>query len=193
MNLLGSFLVFLALKSQVRANELLQDQIEDEKNEKALATETENLSQLFKYLDENIKGFRFTSLPEYYLANKQDLTLDYEYSGGEAFEQLFKQMRCHYHGPQSALEEHQSVAELISILTLMDLLINKLLVCKCGNREMLLTLVKHQFMYKMTTSIKKQNIDEMVVYYCDTCQCDHGLPEHIRTLVKNIQYNLKDI
>ncbi|SHN46080.1 hypothetical protein [Chitinophaga sp. CF418] len=193
LNLISSILVFYALKAQVDANNQIQCQIEDQKKTKEVQDESENLHLLYRYLDENINSFNFSSLPKEYLRNKKSLIFNKNLTGGKAFEQLTQQMRCHFHGPQQVLEENQFVSEYFSILTLMDELITKLLICKCANKDILLVLVKHQFLYKIANNIKGNDIDTLVVEYCDDCKCNHGLPENIRNVIKNIQKRLIDV
>ncbi|RZL20274.1 MAG: hypothetical protein EOO89_00725 [Pedobacter sp.] len=187
LNLIASFLLFYALKSQVQANKLVQDQIEESKVEKTNNKEAENLNQLYKYLNDSINAFKFKSLPEDYLSNVEYLNIDTEFSGGGAFSEMFKQIRCHYHGPQHVLEDCPPVSELLSILKIMNLILLRLLNSDCDNKGILITLIRHQFEYKIATNIKRQDIADLEIYFCPDCKCPHGLPEEIRLLVKSIQ------
>jgi len=56
MNLIGAFLVFYALLAQVKANELIQDQIDKDNEEKECENEGQNLNQLYSYLTDSING-----------------------------------------------------------------------------------------------------------------------------------------
>lgn len=191
LNLIGAFLVFYALKAQVTANELIQIQIDKDSEAKECENEAQNLNQLYSYLTESINGFRFKTLPTYQLMNIDDIETEVEYSGGEAFYHLFSQIRCHYHGTQDELHSNQSVSELLSILNVMDLLLNKLTSTRSKNKEILTTLIKHLFEYKIVTRIRDADEEKLQVYYCDNCLCNHGLPDELRNLIVQIRKKLK--
>lgn len=192
LSLIGSCLVYFALKSQVQANELLQGEINEGKAERRLAEEAENLNNIYLYLEENINSFTFKSFPEEYI-DPGEITTDEEFKGGSAFKHFFLQIRCHYHGDQEYVDEHQAVAEVMSILTLMDLLLKKLLECKCSNREMLLTLTKHLFLYKISTDFNKLDPKDLDLTYCSGCKIDHGLPVKMKDLILEIRKKLSHV
>ena len=188
MSLIGAFLVFYALKAQVKANELIQDQIEKDNYEKECENESQNLNQLYSYLTESIATFHFKTLPVVLLKNT-DAT-ETEFKGGEAFYHLFSQIRCHYHGSQEELRSFQSVSELLSILKIMELLLDKLKNTKSKNKEILYTLVRHLFDYKIITRIREEHDMELKEEFCDLCQCNHGLPDELRNLIEQIRSKL---
>lgn len=187
LNLIGAFLVFYALKAQVKANELIQGQIDKDNEAKECENEAQNLNQLFSYLTENINSFRFKTLPVEMLKNTEDIETDVEYHGGEGFYHLFSQIRCHYHGTQDDLHSHQSVSELLSVLKIMDLLLDKLQSTKSKNKEILQTLIRHLFEYKIITRIKDEKDEDLEVYFGDTCKCNHGLPGELRNLIGQVK------
>lgn len=190
LNLIGAFLVFYALKAQVKANELIQDQIDKDNEAKERENEAQNLNQLYSYLTDNINSFHFKTLPIEQLKNIGDIETEVEYSGGEAFYHLFSQIRCHYHGSQEDLHSNQSVSELLSVLKIMDLLLDKLKNTKSKNKEILTTLVKHLYEYKIVTRIRDESEADLQVVFCDTCQCNHGLPDELRNLIIQIKQKL---
>ena len=187
LNLIGAFLVFYALQAQVKANELIQDQIDKDNTTQECENEGQNLNQLFSYLTDNINSFHFMTLPVETLKNTQYIETAKNYEGGEAFYHLFSQIKCHYHGTQEELHSNQSVSELLSILKVMDLLLDKLKTSKSNNKEILTTLVKHLFEYKIITRIKNESEEELQVVYCGACQCNHGLPDELRNLIVQIR------
>lgn len=190
LNLIGAFLVFYALQAQVKANELIQDQIDKDNEAKECENEAQNLNQLYSYLTDNINSFHFMTLPVEQLKNTEDIETETEFSGGEAFYHLFSQIRCHYHGTQEELHGNQSVSELLSVLKIMDLLLDKLKNTKSKNKEILTTLVRHLFDYKIVTRIRGENEEDLQVIFCEDCQCNHGLPDELRTLIVQIRQKL---
>jgi len=191
LNLIGAILVFYALRAQVKANELIQNQIDEERLAKEDETETTNLNQLYTYLLENVNEFRFKTLPIEDLRNTEFITTNIEYKGGEAFYNLFNQIRCHYHGSVHDLRNHQSISELTSLLNIINLLLEKLENSKCTNQEILQTLTKHIFEHKIITRIKDDNVESLKIYFCDDCDCNHGLPDEFIELIKNVQHKIE--
>jgi hypothetical protein len=192
LNLVGAFLVFYALKAQVKANELVQRQIDKENEAKECETEAQNLNQLYSYLNESINSFKFTTLPIDYLRNTDYIDTEVEYEGGDAFFHLFSQIKCHYHGTPEELHKTQSVSELMSVLKILDLILDKLKNTKSNNREILKTLAKHLFEYKIVTRIRDESIEALKHEYCSDCKCNHGLPEELRNLISEIRTKLKE-
>lgn len=191
VNLIGAFLVFYALQAQVKANELIQDQIDDERDAKESETESQNLNQLYSYLTESINGFQFKSLPIENLKQTGFIETEVEYKGGAAIYHLLSQIRCHYHGTQEDLQGNQSVSELISILKVMSMLLDKLENTTSKNKEILIVLVRHLFEYKIITRIRDEDEDMLNLTFCDICECNHGLPDEMRMLVLEIKRKLK--
>ena len=191
LNLIGAFLVFYALQAQVKANELIQDQIDKDNEAKECENEAQNLNQLYSYLTDNIKCFHFTTLPIQQLKNIEDIETKAEFSGGEAFYHLFSQIRCHFHGTQEELHSNQAVSELLSVLKIMDLLLDKLKNTKSKNKEILITLVRHIFDYKIVTRIREENEADLQVIFCEDCDCNHGLPDDLRNLILQIRQKLR--
>lgn len=192
LNLIGAFLVFYALKAQTKANELIQNQIDKDNLSKENETEVTNLNQLYSYLLESVNSFKFKSLPEEDLRNKEYITTDIEYEGGEAFYQMFNQIRCHYHGSPHELETNQSISELISILKVIDLLLKKLEKSKCSNKEILETLTEHIFEYKIITRVRDESMESLKIWHCDECNCNHGIPDNLRELIISIRKQMKN-
>ncbi|SIT24850.1 hypothetical protein [Chryseobacterium gambrini] len=190
LNLIGAFLVFYALKAQVKANELIQKQIDKENSEKEYENETNNLNQLYSYLTDNINSFQFTTLPVDNLKNIDVKNLNVIHYGGDAFFNLFSQIRCHYHGSEYELKNNQSVSELLSILQIMDLLLEKLKSSKSNNKEIIRTLTRHLFEYKIITRIRDESNEELIQQFCLDCECNHGLPEELHKLITSIRRKL---
>lgn len=191
LNLIGAILVFYALQAQVKANELIQEQIDKDNDVRECENEAQNLNQLYSYLIDNIDSFYFKTLPVEQLKNIDEIETEIEFKGGQAFYHLFSQIRCHYHGSQDELHGNQSVSELLSILKIMDLLLDKLKNTKSKNNEILTTLVQHLFDYKIVTRIREETEDDLQLIFCNTCNCNHGLPEELRNLIKQIRLKLK--
>jgi hypothetical protein len=190
LNLIGAVLIFYALKAQVKANELIQDQIDKDNIDKECENETANLNQLYCYLDQSVSNFKFITLSIENLKNTENIDIQTSVNGGDAFYKLFSEIRCHYHGTQEELFQNQSVSELYSILTIMELLLDKLKNSKSKNNDILKTLIKHQFDYKIVTRIRDEETESLKIEYCDSCECYHGLPDELSDLIGRIRTKL---
>ena len=73
----------------------------------------------------------------------------------------------------------------------MDLLLVKLEKTKSKNKEILITLVRHLFDYKIITRIRNEQDSQLDLKYCRYCECDHGLPDEIKNLIIEIRRKLK--
>lgn len=186
VNLLGAILVFYALKAQVKANELLQDQIDNENLKKESDNATENLNQLYNHLNESINNFKFQCLASGYVPDEENV-IHNECAGATGFDKMFLQIKCNFHGTEEDLLKDPCVSELYSILSIMNLLLDKLQTTKSNNKEILQILVKHQFDYKIMTRIRDENKEDLQVAYCESCERDHGIPSKILDLIEMIK------
>lgn len=61
LSFIGSWLVYLALKSQIRANKQIQEQLEAEKNEKIIENQKKQINEMFYQLQRNIEEYCYTT------------------------------------------------------------------------------------------------------------------------------------
>lgn len=180
LSLVGSYLVYLALKAQISANILLQNQIDSEREEN-------QISKLYSYLNESINSFCFKAFPEDKLGNKDKLNTT-EKKGGEALYELLDQIYCReYHGDENELMQNQSVSELYSILNIMNLLLEKIANDKTNSSEIIKTLAIHQFDYRISTRIRDIEDEALVQYDCGECNCKHGMPTKLKDIIVSIR------
>jgi len=59
VQILGSALIFLALKAQIDANRVLQEQIDKENKKEQLRHELNQLHELYQFVERNIKNFTY--------------------------------------------------------------------------------------------------------------------------------------
>jgi hypothetical protein len=183
LSLIGSYLVYLALKAQISANELLQKQIDNEREEN-------QISKLYSYLNESISSFTFTSFPEDKLGNIEKLN-SIEKKGGEALHELLDQIYCReYHGNEIELMQNQSVSELYSILNILNLLLEKISHDKTGTSEIIKTLAIHQFNYRIATRIRDISNIDLEQHDCGACGCKHGMPHQLKEIIVSIRVKI---
>jgi len=211
INLVGAILVFYALKAQITANEIIKGQLDEDRRGKEIDYQTQNLNQLYDYVRESISNFKFKGLEGYMPIYQPKVNADgslneeikvlgdgqfekgnlREQSGTKAFATLFTQIRCNFHGDEAELINDSSVAEVNSILLIINLLLDTLANSKSNNKDIIKTLLDHQFNYRVISSIKNEKIEYLRIEYCDTCKRNHGIPDNMLTLIETIKQKLK--
>jgi hypothetical protein len=195
INATGAILVYLAFTEQVKANMLVQEQIQKQEINRKEDNESETLFEIYGYLVESIDNFRFSGFHEHELTATshyhESIGNGERWSGSQAIYIMLDQIRCHYHGPDEQLDNKQEVAELIGILRIMELLIDRLIGSKNENKSILINLIEHQFRYRIMTRLKDCPLDDLAKSYCEGCKHEHGIPDALLSIFKHIDGSLK--
>lgn len=189
-NLIGAILVFLALKAQIRANEIIQSQIEKQEKKENKREISLQLHRLYNTLEENIKNYTFKGFNSDFDYDEKDQK---EYKGSDGIHKFFRTIRCDFHDEPEILLETTCATELLSILKLCNLILNKLEKTDIDDKELLLTLTNHQFEYRIIPALKNLDESDLHPYFCDSCQCQHGIPDILLNEIKSIQNFQKNI
>lgn len=182
INILGAILVFLALKAQIQANLIIQDQIDQQELEKRLENESKQLNQYYSNLKSSIDGFKYSTLNTWELGNKEN----FELIGSDAFYKMFQDFKCSYHDDEDDLKSNPKITELISMLVICDKLLNRINKSDIVDRETLWTLTSHQYLYRIFPRLSLDYPHCIDKYYCEDCKKDHGFPEKLSDLIKSI-------
>lgn len=182
-NILGSILIFLALKAQLKANEIIQTQIEDQKLKENQKENSTQLHRLYNTLESNVKNYSFKGF------NEEDC--DKVHKGSDGIHKFFSTIRCNFHQDEESLLETTCVTELLSILQICSMILKKLENSYLEDKELLHTLTKHQFDYRIMPALRNLNDTDLTPYYCEECYCTHGIPHVLLTEIKEIQRLLK--
>ena len=182
VGLLGSILVFLALKSQIDANLNLQEQLERQDNEKKIENESKQIHQLYNNLKGIIDNFRYTTLEGWQASRIQQQV----FYGSEGIYKLFQDLYCNSHYSDEALKCNPKIAEIISMLEICDALLNRVIDSEIAEKETIKTLTAHQFLYRIFPRIRPEFPNNIEQYYCENCKEMHGLPSRIGELFKSI-------
>lgn len=181
LSLVGSVLVFLALKSQIRANQIIEDQRKKD-------NEAKNLNQLFHYINENVNNFTFVTLPKHHLHNADEEPT--ELSGARAFYKLFDQVVSKFHEKQEDLDTNPSIIELFDILKSISDLISQIEDSEAPNSKLLKDLIHQLFFYKITARVTSLNEGDLGIFDCEECKKQHGTPKWIKNLIIQIRESL---
>lgn len=188
INILGAILVFLALKAQILANLVIQDQIDRQDSEKKLEDESKQLNQYYSNLKSSIDGFKFSTIDPWDIGDNEKLILE----GSEAIYKMFSDYICEYHGTEDDMASNPKITELISMLEICEKLLSRINSSEISDREMLWTLTSHQFTYRIFPRLCDDFPDRIENYHCESCNMEHGFPERISFLIKSIHERIKN-
>lgn len=187
INILGAILIFLALKAQIQANLIIQNQIDRQDDEKRLENESKQLNQYYSNLKSSIDGFKYSTIDPWEIGNSEKPILE----GSEAIYKMFSDYICDYHGDESDLASNPKITELISMLEICEKLLNRISNSEIVDKETLWTLTSHQFLYRIFPRLCEDFPDRIESYRCESCEMDHGFPERISYLIKSIHERIK--
>lgn len=180
INIMGSILVFLALRAQIDANLLIQEQIDNQERDKRLDIESKQLNQYYNNLKSSIDNFEYKNLEIY--SEKTDQPI---YKGSEAIFRLIEDYFCTYHGTEEATSYNPKITELISMVEICNILLVKIKNSDIPDRETLWTLTNHQYIYRIFPRMSNEFPDRIDTYWCEGCNMNHGFPEKLSSPIKN--------
>lgn len=180
INVIGAILVFLALRAQIDANLLIQDQMDLQELEKKLENESKQLNNYYDNLKSNIDNFEYSNINIYFESG------DRVYRGSEAIFKLIDDYFCAYHGNEDDLKNNPKITELTSMIEICDILLSKIKASNIPDRETLWNLTSHQFLYRVFPRMSIDFPDKIDTYRCESCNMDHGFPKKLSKPVKNI-------
>lgn len=167
-NLVGSVLVFLALKGQIVANKITEAKFREQKLEEERKKEVAYVSDLYKYFLNNIKAYE----TKYYKGHKAIMRVMKALADAER-NQAHDEKRLYY----------GTAAELYSILKLGKLFLEQVNKCKLEQHD------KHYF-----KELVKHHYDSFILPYltksdqeanCTVCGENHnGVPFKMSTVIK---------
>lgn len=200
VNLIAAILVYYAFTAQVKANEIIQKQFDEDNKAKEIDAETQNLNKLYEYIRDSIDNFKYRCLNDGYEPIKDDngILHDGEYEkgsltekiGSSAFYMCFSHIRCNYHGTEDDLLKDPCVSEIYSVLVLINELLDNISRSNAKNKTILKKLIDHLFNYKVIVSIREESYDSLKVEYCDHCNRNHGVPNNILNIIEEIKTKL---
>lgn len=175
VNLISAFLVFLALKAQIDANKIIQQQITEDSSSK-------DLNKLFDYLNNTISNISFQGH-------------SHKYFGAEAVKIILtNSIKLNHKQSIKELEESIDYQYLFSSLRLYELFLKKLDSSKASysEKEILNHLLQHSYYTTIYSPfyIVQENIKEVPVN-CGICKQTHSIPEEILNLTQAIDKKIK--
>ena len=176
VNLISAFLVFLALKAQIDANNVIQKQIDDAKKERDIETHSKELNTLFSYLEKQISSIEYVGID------------GNTYNGTKGISRILERTihLNHFKSITLPLPEYASV---FSSLRLFEMILEKIEISNAPKKERKLynELVAHLY-YTYYFSAEHVVLEkEKSRGACSSCNAKHELPREHINLTKKIE------
>lgn len=182
-SLLGSYLVYLALRAQIDANSIIQTQLAQDRARNEIQYHTEEINSLYCYLKDSIDNFDFSTL------DSSAFGKDSYTRGSEAIYLMLQQVYCDDYCTTDKLEltRNPKITEFHSILIICNKLMEKINSSTIPTKNVMKTLVCHQFSYRIMPFLNDISEEELRGDFCRDCKKNHGLPDEIVNLINNIK------
>lgn len=190
VNLIGAILVYFALKAQITANSIIQDQIDFQEDKESITQENSQIHKLYNHLETNIKDYKFTQFNNPFTFEDNETIV---YQGSLGIHKFFGELRCNYHGTEENLLEDPSVTELLGILKICNLILSKLEFTKATDKDIIYILTKHQFEFRIFPALKGLKPDDLDVQFCESCGNNHGIPKILLSEIDEIKEKINYI
>lgn len=175
VNIIGAILVFYALKAQIDANRLIQDQFDEQKSEEINRKKLLYITEQVNVIRADLNDFTYTFRKENY---------KYNYSGADGIYELLKTIKKGgEHIPhQEFLNRNPKINELVNLLRIISKQIDIIQTENISetDKDYFLSLIKYQYDSKIQQSIrafaKYKRSDQET---CKGCNLKHGIPDEI--------------
>ncbi|HYV90491.1 MAG TPA: hypothetical protein VE978_01855 [Chitinophagales bacterium] len=130
-SLIGSILVFFALKAQIDANKLIQTQIEGQKAEELVRKQIQYINEQINMVKEDINEFSFIVLEEYYDSVSQTGIVKrkqkFNYKGADAINEFMESLKQIQEAQdETASKGNPKLTELFNLLEIIKLMFDKI-------------------------------------------------------------------
>lgn len=163
--LLGALLIYLALKAQLDANKILQNQVNEDNRQSLIRHDLEQIHELYSLFQNNIRSFSYE--------NNNSV-----FSGKRAIKNFFKdieEMNIDIHTDDDVLKI-DGVREILSIINSAKLILQKSKNSKLEkeDKEFYNTLIYHELVFSIFPAREIEKEDPLSLKKCDKCEIYHG-------------------
>lgn len=165
--ILGSTLIFLALKAQIDANSILHEQIEKENKKEQLRHELGQLHELYMFVERNIKNFTYDQTKV--IDGKSQMILLYSRRAIKCFIEDLEKLEIDIHNNSDVLM-FDGVKEIMSILNSVELFFSKVENSKTEehHKNFYKTLMQHELLFSI---FPYQELDNMAHLKNESTPC----------------------
>ncbi|MCD8413615.1 hypothetical protein [Tenacibaculum finnmarkense] len=189
VNIIGAILVFYALKAQIEANRLIQDQFDDQKEEELNRKKLVYITEQVNIIRADLNDFTFSYRKDNY---------KYNYSGADGIYEFLKSIKNggnHHENYQVFLNRNPKINELVNLLKIINKQIDIIELENISetDKDYFLSLIKYQYDSKIQQSIKafkEHKLSDQNT--CGGCNQKHGIPDEIFNESERIVTKLKE-
>jgi len=173
VGVLSALLLYITIKLQIQSSK-------DNDEKQRLADETRMLHFYYSSLKSSIDNYSFEPSN-----GKRQI-------GSQAIYAFLNDFYCNPHKYENEVENNAHVTELKSILEIFNIVLNNVASSTAVDKNAILELTKHQFNYRVFPRLNFPEITEgnFCKAFCESCECDHGLPEDFTKLLVEIRSKL---
>lgn len=171
-SLVGSILIYLALKAQIDANSIAQLQIDENEKQDLIKHELDQIQQLFTFFENSIKNYTY----ETKLDNpSQPHSLLYGRRAIKSFMQDIEEMNIDLHNDEIVIKQ-DGVKEILSILKSSKLFLNKLVTSNVPESDKMFykQLIHHELLFGVFPSSEIEGGKDLKLTQCEVCNLSHG-------------------
>jgi len=195
VGLMGAILVYYALKEQIKANQIIQDQLKSQKTEELTRKKIEHINQQIQTIENDINSFSIVKKVRVKIdrtSHEQPITV----SGTEAVESFIEKLakdRSHRNDSDSQYEIPK-LFELTSIISLAKSLVD---VIDNSNiptidKEFFKSRLNYIFQTKLVSSFKKNEDSKLSKIELCSCGNKHGgIPDDVFDEINELELKLK--
>ncbi|MGV8946465.1 MAG: hypothetical protein ACOH1N_08555 [Lutibacter sp.] len=188
VNIIGAILIFYALKAQIEANQLIQDQFDEQKTEELNRKKLVYITEQINIIRADLNDFTYTFRKGNY---------KYNYSGADGIYEFLNSIKKggdHHIEFQEFLNKNPKINELVNLLRIINKQID---IIQSDNisktdKDYFISLIKYQYESKIQQSIiafEKYKHSEQET--CTGCKQKHGIPDEIFNECEQILNKLK--
>ncbi|MFW1860020.1 MULTISPECIES: hypothetical protein [Acinetobacter] len=168
VQILGSVVLFLALKAQIDANRILHQQIEKENTKEQLRHELDQLHELYMFVERNIKNFSYDQ--EKMIDGKSQMILLHSRRAIKCFIEDLESLDVDIHKDDDILR-FDGVKEIMSILNSVDLYFDKIKDSEIApyHKSFYKTLMQHELLFSVFPYQDLDNQAYLKQEHCPEC------------------------
>lgn len=186
-NLLGAILVFFALKAQIEANNLIQEQFDDQKADEGNRKKLLYITELVNIIRSDIREFTFSY---------KDGNYKFNYNSSDAIYQFLKSIKNGEHelSYEEFARQNPKINELVNLFQIFHKQIDliKREEISSFDKEYFISILEYQYNSKIKQPIdpyRKHKRSEQ--HICQGCKQKHGIPDEIFDEADKIEMKLK--
>ena len=185
-SLIGSILVYFALKAQIDANKLIQDQFDQQKKDEIERKKLSYISEQINIVRNDLNDFTFSYKEGNYKFN---------YTGADAIYEYLQKIKQRGNHDEDIFATNPKIVELLNILQIIDKLVTLIETENIPehDRVFFISVIEYQMNSKIKTSFTALSEYKMSKQPpCKNCGKRHtGIPDELFNLVESISNKLK--